>query len=503
MNCLGRFVNRPYINLILPMIRVRSAPSPTGFMHIGNLRTALYNYLFAKKHGGTYLLRIEDTDRERMVDGGVEAIIKVLNNVGLAYTEGPMIKDGHVEQVGPFGPYIQSMRLPIYQKYVDQLVRAGHAYYCFCSSEELESQRAEQQALKLPTKYNRRCLSLPAEEVEKKLALNESHVVRMKVPEGETSFVDTIRGTITIQNSEIDDQVLMKSDGFPTYHLANIVDDHLMEITHVIRGEEWISSTPKHVMLYQMLQWKAPEFAHCPLLLNADHSKLSKRQGDVAAEDYLSKGYLPEALLNFLCLLGYNPKGDQEIYSMEEMIELFDLSKVNPSGAVVNFDKLKWMNEHYIREKSTDQLMELCLPYVREAGKSVEPELFKRLLEVEKQRLTTLADIVDQLAMYTDALDYNAQTLVWKKADEADAKKNLEAIRGFLQDVDAESFTLNLEEKTKEWIAGQGLQNGNVLWPLRVALSGRSQSPSPFELAYALGKDEVLRRIDAAVNKLR
>ena len=483
--------------------RVRSAPSPTGFMHIGNLRTALYNYLFAKKHGGTYILRIEDTDRERMVEGGVEAIIHVLADVGLHYDEGPMLKAGKVEHVGDFGPYIQSERLATYRPFIDELLAKGLAYHCFCTAEELEAARTEQQALKLPTKYNRRCLALSEAEIKQRLSDGASSVVRMHVPEGETSFEDVIRGKIVIKNSEVDDQVLLKSDGFPTYHLANVVDDHLMQITHVIRGEEWISSTPKHVILYQMLGWQVPAFAHCPLLLNADHSKLSKRQGDVAAEDYLAKGYLPEALLNFLCLLGYNPRGDQELYSMQEMIDLFDLAKVNPSGAVVNFDKLNWINEHYIRQKSVDELVDLTKPFLLAAGKSVEPQLYKRILTVEQQRLMTLSQIVERVESYLTLPEYAPLILLWKKADRMDAMANLQAVKAVLEPLEPSQFTQKaLEELVKAFIAEKGLQNGNVLWPLRVALSGAEQSPGPFELAFALGKDEVLRRIDLAIEKL-
>lgn len=477
-------------------VRVRFAPSPTGFLHIGGLRSALYNYLFAKKMGGTFLLRIEDTDRERYVEGGTEALINIFPRVGLAYDEGP-------EKEGKCGPYIQSMRLPIYKKHADELLAKGHAYYCFCSAGELESQRKEQQALKLPTKYNRHCLTLTKEEVERKLSLNEPHVVRMQIPEGETTFTDMIRGDITIKNEQLDDQVLMKSDGYPTYHLANIVDDHLMEITHVIRGEEWISSAPKHVLLYQMFGWKAPEFAHLPLLLNADHSKLSKRQGDVAVEDYLNKGYLPEALINFVALLGYNPKGDQEIYTLQELCDLFEISKVNPSGAVVNFEKLNWMNETYLRKKSGAELAELCEPFMKAAGKSVPKELFSKILVVEKERMTTLADIVARVDMYQGQPNYDPAMLVWKKADAVDAKTNLTTVLEYLQGVDEQDFEVAaLEERMKAFIAERGLQNGNVLWPLRVALSGQSQSPSPFQLAWVLGKQDTIGRIEAAIAKL-
>ena len=488
-------------------VRVRFPPSPTGYLHIGGLRTALYNYCFAKQHGGTFILRIEDTDRERYVEGGVEAIITALHRSHISYEEGPILKDGHLEQVGDFGPYVQSERLNLYKKYADDLLASGHAYHCFCTSEELEALRTEQQLQKLPTKYNRKCLNLTKVEIDERLAKltdGDDHVIRMHVPEGETVLEDIIRGKIVIKNNELDDQVLMKSDGFPTYHLANVVDDHTMEVSHVIRGEEWISSTPKHILLYQMFGWEAPQFAHLPLLLNADHSKLSKRQGDVAVEDYLDKGYLPEALLNFVALMGYNPKGDQELYSLQELVDLFDLSKVNPSGAVVNFDKLKWMNEHYIRQKSADELMELVKPFLDKAGKTIEPELLKRVLDVEKQRLTTLADIVEHVDGYVQLASYEPTLLVWKKADATDAKANLTSLKELLEGLNESQFAsmANLEEAIKAHIAEKGLSNGNVLWPLRVSLSGSAESPGPFELAWALGKDEVLRRIDTAIQKL-
>ena len=448
-------------------------------------------------------MRIEDTDRERLVEGGTESTIKLLQNVGMHYNEGPVLRGNQIEQVGDFGPYIQSLRLSIYKPFVEQLLTSGHAYYCFCSADELASQRKEQELLKQPTKYNRRCLNLSKEEIDRRLALNEGHVVRMKIPEGETSFTDIIRGEITISNSEIDDQVLMKSDGFPTYHMANVVDDHLMEITHVIRGEEWISSTTKHILLYKMLGWSVPEFAHCPLLLNADHSKLSKRQGDVAAEDFLAKGYLPEALLNFLCLLGYNPKGDQEIYTMQEMIELFDLSKVNPSGAVVNFEKLDWMNGMYLRKKSAQELVALCQPFLDRSGISVALDLLERIVEVEKGRMTRLAEIVEIVGPYIEEPLYDPQLLVWKKADAADAKANLIEGRKILDAQPSENWTARLlEQALKEYTERTGTPNGNILWPLRVALSGRSQSAGPFELAWVLGKTETLARIDRAIQHL-
>jgi len=484
-------------------IRVRFAPSPTGFLHIGGLRTALYNELFAKNQGGKFILRIEDTDRERFVDGSIESLVSVFARLKIEFDEGPKLENNKIVQVGNYGPYIQSERLPIYKKYVDELVQNKHAYYCFCCTEDLASQRKEQEALKMPTKYNRHCAHLSAEEIQIKLEAKEPYVIRLRVPEGKTTFEDIIRGSITISHEEVDDQVLLKSDGFPTYHLAVVVDDHLMEITHVLRAEEWIPSTPKHILLYQMFGWEIPKFAHLPQLLNADRSKLSKRQGDVACEDYLEKGYLPEALINFLALLGYNPKGDQEVYKKEELVSLFDLSKVNPSGAIVNFEKLNWMNQVYIKQKSAKELAELCRPFLERAGKSVEQNLLLRIMSVERYRMTTLAECVTLVDSYQKLEAYDPALLVWKKSDANDAKIQLLAVQSVLEGLKENEFTLEgLEIAIKAFISTQGLQNGNVLWPMRVALSGKSQSPGPFELAFALGKKESLQRLATAINLL-
>ncbi len=485
-------------------IRTRFAPSPTGYLHIGSLRTCLYNVLLARQQGGTFLLRIEDTDRERYVPGAVESLLSTLFRVGLAPDEGPKLEGGVVVQSGDLGPYIQSERLPLYLEYAESLVAQGSAYYCFCSSERLDSLRKQQEIAKLPTKYDRRCLSLSKEETSLRLSANEPHVIRLRMPDGETSFDDAIRGQITIQNAEIDDQVLMKSDGFPTYHLAVVVDDHLMKISHVIRGEEWISSTPKHVILYRLFGWDAPVFAHLPLILNPDKSKLSKRQGDVAVEDFLDKGYLPEALINFVALLGFNPKADQELYSINELTEAFDLSKINKSGAVFDTAKLDWMNGQYIMKKTPEELVGLVMPFLERAGKSVEPMLIKRICSVERPRMTRLSEIVDLVDGYRVLPTFDPQLLIWKKADVNDALRSLKGVRGHLTSMDPkiwEDVGL-IEASLKEYIEANGLQNGNVLWPMRVALSGRSSSPSPFELAWALGLEETLRRLESAVNAI-
>ncbi|MEK9158981.1 MAG: glutamate--tRNA ligase, partial [Patescibacteria group bacterium] len=310
-------------------VRVRFAPSPTGFLHVGGLRTALYNYLFAKQNKGVFFLRVEDTDQSRYVPGAVEALLKTIETVGFEIDEGPVLKNGKITEKGKYGPYFQSQRLDIYKKYADELVAKGHAYYCFCLADRLDQLRKTQETNKQPTMYDGLCHNLTPAEIKKKLAAGEKHVIRMNMPkEGQTIFQDLIHGEVKFENKLIDDQVLVKSDGFPTYHLAHAVDDHLMETSHVIRGDEWLSSTPKHLQLFKAFDWSAPAYAHIPLLLNPDRSKLSKRQGDVAVEDYLKKGYLAEALINFIALLGWNPGTEKEIFSLDELIKGFSLAKV-------------------------------------------------------------------------------------------------------------------------------------------------------------------------------
>jgi len=484
-------------------IVTRFPPSPTGFLHVGSLRTALYNYLYARKHQGTFIVRVEDTDRERLVEGAVESLIHTLEKVGLEYDQGPIIKDGILSEKGENGPYTQSLRLPIYQEYVKTLLEKGNAYYCFCSKDRLTQLRSTQQLAKLPTKYDRHCVGLKNEEVKKRLEAGESSVIRLRVPEGETTFIDEIRGSIKINNAEIDDQVLMKADGYPTYHLAVVVDDHLMGVTHIIRGEEWISSVPKHVMLYNAFGFPMPAFAHLPLILNPDKSKLSKRQGDVAVEDFLEKGYLPEALVNFVTLLGFNPSGDREIYSMQELIDTFELSNVNKSGAVFDKDKLNWMNGQYIRAMDPAELYERAKSFFGEAQTLPESQK-KRILEVEKDRLVMLLDLEERVGMYLTLPLYDAQMLVWKKADTQDSLMHLGALSQLLTGVDESIFQdrVLIEEVIKKYIEEGGFQNGNVLWPLRATLSGQQQSAGPFDLLWALGKEVALSRLAIAIEKL-
>lgn len=465
------------------MIVTRFPPSPTGYLHIGGLRTALYNYLFAKQQGGKMILRIEDTDRNRLVEGAAEKMVQTLERMGIHIDEGPIFQSDRHEA-------------GIYKKAVDQLLEAGHAYRCFCTKERLDEMRKQQQAQKETPRYDRHCLGLSEEEIKQQLDAGTPFVVRMKIPEGETTFADIIRGSITINHKEIDDQVILKSDGWPTYHLAVVVDDHDMGVTHVIRGEEWLSSVPKHVLLYQYFGWNLPTFAHVPLILNPDKSKLSKRQGDVAVEDYLEKGYLVPALNNFVTLLGFNPKGDQEIYSVDELINLFDLSKVNKSGAVFDREKLDWMNGQYISALSAEALLELVKDRV-----DCDESVLLRVLEVEKTRMKRLTDIEELVKPYQQLPDYEAELLVWKKADATDAKEQLAAVKTFIESLDVSSITL-IEEGIRGYITDTERSNGNVLWPLRVALSGSAKSASPFELLWVLGREEGMRRIDHALTLL-
>lgn len=495
-------------------VRVRFPPSPTGMLHIGGLRTALYNYLFARHHQGVFVLRIEDTDRARMVEGGVENIIRTLDRAGILHDEGPFLQDGKIVDRGNLGPYTQSERLHIYKKYVDVLLDDGFAYRCDCSSERLAEIRTAQQKAKLPTGYDRHC----RERVD--VDASEPHVIRFKMArEGESVFIDIIRGEVKFQNALMEDFVLLKTDGYPTYHLASVVDDHLMQISHVIRGEEWVSSMPKHLSLYDSFGWDIPEFAHLPLLLNEDRSKLSKRQGDVAAEDFLDKGYLPEALVNFVALLGWNPEADREIYALQELIDSFDLSKVNSAGGVFNREKLDWMNGKYLRALSSTIFAEKSAPYLVDAqlimregegwaisatGENVSTEELGKILAPEQERVKTLSELPEAVSfMFVETLEYPGEMLVWKKSDKAEA---LVRIDGLLEEIQATDDSLwnqkALEEHFIAWIKDKGWKNGDTLWPLRVALSGSERSPGPFELMEILGKIKVVARLEVARKRL-
>lgn len=490
-------------------IKVRFAPSPTGFLHIGGLRTALYNWLFTKKHNATFLLRIEDTDQARTVKGGEVDILNSLKWAGIEPDEGVYINNGNISQKGNDGPYRQSERLDIYKRHVDQLIATDKAYYCFCTSDRLTSMREEQAKNKQTPRYDKTCRKLNKDEIQNKLESKIPCVVRLKVPEeGRVEFDDEVYGHISFMAKEIDDAVLLKSDNFPTYHLANVVDDHLMEITHVIRGEEWMPSVPKHVLLYKAFGWKPPVFAHLPLLLNPDKSKLSKRQGDVAVKDYRNAGYLPEAINNFVALLGWNPRGDQEIYNMAELGELFDLTSVNKSGAIFNREKLDWLNNHYIREMDLGELTKLAIPYfvkqsliTKEQAESLF-EWLSRIVLLFRERAQTLADFTTESGIFFKKMvQYNVELLKWKDMEMGEVKDNLEGVHQVLTNITENEFiSQNIEAEIKKWINDNGLKNGPVLWPMRVALSGEEKSPPPFDLAEILGKEEALKRIQDALN---
>jgi glutamyl-tRNA synthetase len=490
------------------MVRVRFAPSPTGFLHIGGLRTALYNELFARRHKGVLVLRIEDTDRTRYVEGAVESLLRTLEWAGIRPDEGPYLDGNDIKQRGAYGPYIQSERLAIYRKHADDLLKSGKAYRCFCSAETLEDMKKTQAASGRPVMYDRRCRSLKPEEVESRLATGAPHVVRLKVPEtGRTEFNDAVRGKVSFENGLIDDQVLVKSDGYPTYHLANVVDDHLMEITHVIRGEEWLPSTPKHILLYGAFGWSAPVFGHIPLLLNPDRSKLSKRQGDVAAEDYRKQGYLPEAIVNFVALLGWNPSADREIYSKDELVGQFDLAKVNRSGAVFNRAKLDWLNREYLKKLSDDKLLDLARPFLSNlAGAGRDEARLRRSLALERPRITVLSDLADGTDFYFGGdLPYDAAELPGKKST---AEVAVDRLSGIIEALEKEPDATYDDPKAVErsvmaYMADKGWTNAETLWPMRYALTGKQASPGPFEMVWCLGREESLRRLKLGIGRLK
>ncbi|MBN8585008.1 MAG: glutamate--tRNA ligase [Ignavibacteria bacterium] len=471
-------------------VRVRFAPSPTGYLHLGSLRTALFNYLFARHHNGKFLLRIEDTDQSRKVEGAVENLINILNEMGLNYDEGPGVG-------GEFGPYFQSQRLDIYKKYCDELLASGHAYYAFETAEELDEMRKVQQMQGKQTMYDRRARVLTENEVNEKLASGIPYVIRLKVPlDSEIRFTDIIRGNVKIDTNLVDDQVLLKSDGFPTYHLANVIDDHLMQITHIIRGEEWLTSVPKHIILYNAFGWEVPQMAHVPLILNPDKTKLSKRQGDVATEDYLKKGYLKEALLNFMALLGWNP-GDgeeKEIFTKEELIEKFSIERVNSAGAVFNVEKLNWMNGEYIKNYNIDELTGLLIPYLNAGGIDTSDIIkTKRVIFAIRNYINKLDEAAEQAKVYYSDVKLNdEQTAIISADTSKQVFKALAAKIDSMLEITTDNFKPVLSEVQKE----TGVKGKNLFMPVRLALTGEEHGPELGMIAYVLGKEEVLKRLN-------
>lgn len=488
-----------------PKTRVRFAPSPTGYLHIGGLRTALYNELLARHSNGDFILRIEDTDQSRFVPGAIEQMCRSLDACGVVPNEGVWLdQKGNIVETGAYGPYIQSKRKETHLAYAKKLVAMDKAYYCFCTSKRLEELRGEQQLMGKPTMYDGRCRAVPSAEAEKRIAEGETWVIRLKLPkQGSVTVWDAIRDDVTFEWELIDDSVIIKSDGYPTYHLAATCDDHDMEISHVIRGEEWLSSAPKHLFIYDAFGWTAPKFAHLPLLLNPDRSKLSKRQGDVAVEDYLKKGYLPEVLLNFVALLGWNPTGDREIYTHEELASFFDLAKINKAGAVLNLEKLDWMNEQYLRSMPEERYLSLTHAYIAE--KTDDHRFADRCLLLVRDRVQKPQD-VEELAgfFFADRYDFSHVKLGWKTQPTEETLARLEAVRDLLNGLSDDTFDkiAELEDAIKNLIAAKGWGNGDTLWPLRVALSGAEKSPGPFELLATYGKKRGLDRINDAITWL-
>jgi len=475
---------------------LRFAPSPTGFLHLGNFRTALFGYLLAKSQGGDFLLRIEDTDQKREVEGAQEKLIDILDWIGLSFDEGPHLG-------GRRGPYIQTERLDIYHKQAEELLKAGKAYRCFCSEERLGEMRGLQEENHEAPRYDRHCRSLSAAEIEDRLAAGEKFVIRQKMPlDGEVVVRDEIRGEIRFQATDLEDHVLVKSNGIPTYHFASVVDDHLMGVTQVTRGDEWLPSLPKNILLYRDFGWTPPQFIHLPLILNKTGGKLSKRQGDVFLEQYREKGYLPEAIINFSALLGWHGKNDKEIYSLAELEKEFCLEGIGASPAVFDLEKLDYYNAYYIRRLSDERLLALCRPYLKAAGLDAADNVMSSYLSLARDRLKTLSEAPSAVSFLFELPEYERDLLSWKSLSVDEALINLSSLKEELGKIDINSWTKEkLEERVVAWIKGKGAKNGDYLWPWRVALSGLKNSPSPFEIAAVLGLEESRRRLEIALGK--
>lgn len=478
-------------------VRTRFAPSPTGYMHIGNLRTALYAYLLAKANGGDFVLRIEDTDQERYVDGAVDLIFKTMKETGLIHDEGPDIG-------GPYGPYIQSERRNIYKEYAQKLVELGGAYYCFCDKERLDALRAQQEAAKVMPKYDGHCARLSKEEIEEKLASGVPYVIRQKIPRrGTTTFYDEIFGKITVDNATLDDNVLLKSDGLPTYNFANVIDDHLMNITHIIRGSEYLSSTPKYNLLYEAFGWEIPTYIHVSPVMKDAHKKLSKREGDASYEDFINKGYLKDAIINYIALLGWSPGGEQEIFTMDELIKAFNLEGISKSPAIFDIQKLNWLNGEYIRKLSPDEFHELALPYIQQAVKNATIDTHK-ISDLLHQRCEKLSDIPEQIDFFDTLPEYSPELYCHKKmkTNEENSLSSLQAVLPVLENLSDWTFDA-IHTVLFDLIAKLEVKNGIILWPLRVAVSGKSFTPGGgVELADILGKEETLNRIRKGIEIL-
>lgn len=482
-------------------VRVRYAPSPTGLQHIGGVRTALFNYFFAKSSGGKFILRVEDTDRERYSDESLQDLYDTLDWLGVKWDEGPVVG-------GPYGPYIQSERTSIYQEYAKKLVDMGKAYYCYCTSERLEQLREKQIAEKSPVQgYDGHCRDLTEEQRKELEAQGFKPVIRLKVPrEGSTTFHDVLMGDITRENKDVSpDPVLLKSDGFPTYHLANVIDDHLMGITHIMRAQEWIPSGPLHVLLYEAFGWEVPTYCHLPMVMGSDGHKLSKRHGSTSVRDFRAKGYLPEALLNYVSLVGWSYDGEKEFFTREELEKCFSLEKINKAPGVFDYQKLDWFNAQYIRQKSDKELADLLMPYLKQAGR-LDDSGYDRLLAFVpgvRDRLTLLSDIVAMTDFLEDHGEPDAAILIPKKMDAASSLSSLKAVYELMKDDLAKGRTDDeLQNDMCELAQRLGIKNAGVFNPLRAAVTGLQVSPPPFSCIHLLGEEESYRRIERAIEVL-
>ena len=478
-------------------VRTRFAPSPTGRMHVGNLRTALYAYLIAKHEDGSFMLRIEDTDQERFVEGALDIIYRTLAKTGLVHDEGP-------DKDGGYGPYVQSERNAqgIYLKYAKQLIEQGDAYYCFCTKERLESLKSSVGEKEIAM-YDKHCLHLSKEEIEEKLANGEPYVIRFNMPtEGTTTFQDDIYGAITVPNNELDDLILIKSDGYPTYNFANVVDDHLMGITHVVRGNEYLSSSPKYNRIYEAFGWEIPTYVHCPLITNEEHKKLSKRSGHSSYEDLVEQGFLTEAIVNYVALLGWCPEDNREIFSLEELVKVFDYHHMSKSPAVFDIQKLRWMNGEYMKAMDDDKFYEMALPYLKQV---ITKDLdLRKIAGMVKTRIEVLPDIADLIDFFEAVPEYDIAMYTHKKM-KTNPEISLEVLEKILPVLEGTEDYSN--DAMYELLCGfakeNGYKNGQILWPIRIALSGKQMTPAgATEILEILGKEESIRRIKAAIEKL-
>ena len=478
-------------------VRTRFAPSPTGRMHVGNLRTALYAYLVAKHEGGDFILRIEDTDQERYVEGAVDIIYRTLQKTGLIHDEGP-------DKDGGCGPYVQSERQAqgIYLKYAKELIDKGEAYYCFCDKERLEGLKKVVAGKEIHV-YDKHCLHLSKEEVEEKLAAGVPYVIRQNNPtEGTTTFEDEIYGDITVDNAELDDMILIKSDGYPTYNFANVVDDHLMGITHVVRGNEYLSSSPKYNRLYEAFGWEVPVYIHCPLITNEEHKKLSKRSGHSSYEDLLDQGFLTEAIVNFVALLGWSPSSDNEIFSLEELVKAFDYHHISKSPAVFDPVKLRWMNGEYLKAMDFDKFYEMALPYIKEV--ITKDYDLKKIAHMVQTRIEIFPDIRDHIDFFEELPEYDVAMYTHKKM-KTNAQTSLEVLQEILPVLEAQEDYSNdaLYQTLLKYVEQKGCKNGYVMWPIRTAVSGKQMTPGgATELMEVLGKEESLARIRKGIELL-